>query len=292
MQEFDFFKPITLEELRQTLFENENSGVIAGGTDLLPLWNRHHQPSANKCWIDLTHINELRFIQEEDDQIHIGALSTHHDIAESALLKRFAPALVYAVTTIGCVQTRNRGTLGGNLANASPAADCAPPLLTHEACVNIMSQQGMHHVNLESFFISPRKSILVHGEIIHSVSFNKPAGVWGASYHKLGNRRGMAIAVASAASIVHLDQKGFVNKVRVAVGSLAPTPTRVKSAEEAVLGKNLQLENWHIEPDQLIKDIHPIDDVRATADYRLQAGAVLISRAVKEAYLSAQRRLS
>ena len=290
MQEFDFHTPETLEELRKTFLKG-NCGFIAGGTDLLPIWNRNNSLPHKSVWIDLTHISELRFINEEENHINIGALCTHNDLLESDVLKIYAPALIQAVATIGCVQTRNRGTLGGNLANASPAADCAPPLLTLEARVNIYGQQGIRQVKLESFFTHPGHSVLTEREIIHSISFNKPTGAWGSSFIKHGNRQGMAISVASAAAFINLNQDGLINKVRIAVGSLAPTPVRVISAEEAVLESNSFQENLKLRPNLILKEINPIDDLRATAFHRNQTGAVLISRVVKQAYVAAKGNL-
>lgn len=289
MQEFEFIKPGTLDELKLALSRGR-CGVIAGGTDLLPAWNRN-LPPGKQVWIDLTHINELKFIRESENEIHIGALTILNDLLDSEVLNQYAPGLVLAIGTIGCVQTRNRATLGGNLANASPAADCAPPLITLEARVHMFSPQGMRHVSLESFFIAPRQTVLAEQEIIHSISFDKPTGTWGASFIKHGNRRGMAISVASAAAYLQLDQTGQVSKVSVAAGSLAPTPVRVRSAEAAAQGSNLDNENWQINPDQILADIHPIDDLRATADHRVQASAVLITRTIRQAHVDAKRRL-
>jgi carbon-monoxide dehydrogenase medium subunit len=289
MQEFDFIKPETLDELRLALLK-DRCGFIAGGTDLLPVWNRNSSLE-KPVWIDLTHIKALRFIREEGNEIQIGALTILNDLLDSEVLNQYASGLVQAIATIGCVQTRNRGTLGGNLANASPAADCAPPLITLEARVHVYSPQGMRQVNLDSFFTHPGQTVLSEQEIIHSISFDKPIGVWGGIFIKHGNRRGMAISVASAAAFLQLDQAGQVSKVRVAVGSLAPTPVRVKSAEAAALGSNLDIEDWQIKPDQILDDIHPIGDLRATAEHRIQAGAVLISRAIRQAYVDAKRRL-
>lgn len=289
MQVFNLIRPGNLDELRQLLCE-EACGVIAGGTDLLPKWNRNHMAPDMGVWIDLTHLTELRFIKEDEDHIHIGALCTHSDLLESKLLFKQSPALIQAVSTIGCVQTRNRGTLGGNLANASPAADCAPPLLTLEATVNILTQQDIRHLPLESFFISPGQNALMQGEIIHSISFKKPTGFWGASFLKLGKRRAMAISIASVAAVLHLGKDGCVTKVRVAVGSLAPTPVRVKTAEADLSGKIIQPGKWHLDSETLRDDIHPIDDLRATAAYRYHAGVILIERTVEQAYLAAKRR--
>ncbi len=290
MQEFDFHKPETLDELKNASLD-ENCGFIAGGTDLLPRWNRYNSLQHKRVWIDLTHISELRFIDEEESHIQIGALCTHNDLLESDVLKKYTPALIQAAESIGCVQTRNRGTLGGNLANASPAADCAPPLLTLKAKVNIYGQQGIRQAKLESFFTSPGNSILTEQEIIHSISFAKPSGVWGSSFIKHGNRQGMAISVASAAAFIILDQEGRIIKVRIAVGSLAPTPVRVRSAEEVVLETNNLQKTLKLIPDLIFKEINPIDDLRATAFHRNQTGAILISRAVKQAYVAAKGRL-
>lgn len=160
MQEFDFLRPQSLTELVNMLDES-GGRILAGGTDVIPKI-RNNLFSASVL-LDVSRLDDLRFIDEMDGRIFIGALTTHQEIVESALLKSSHPALADSAGTVGCVQTRNRGTLGGNIANASPAADTVPALLVCDAQIHLMSMTGERIMPIMEFFVGPgtdRKSVV------------------------------------------------------------------------------------------------------------------------------------
>jgi carbon-monoxide dehydrogenase medium subunit len=250
---------------------------LAGATDLIPKMRRMKLPV--DTLVDISRFAELDFIREIEGQIEIGALSTHSKLVENPLLLAKVISLVEAAASIGCQQTRNRGTIGGNIANASPAADMLPPLLTYDAVVRIGSLEGKREVPLKEFLIGPGKTALVIGELIESVSFGLMDG-YGLSFMKLGKRNGMSISIASVAAAIALDEKGIICDVRIAMGSVAPTAVRCPQAEGVLIG-NIPSERLYRQAGEAAAaQISPIDDVRASADYRRAAAAGLVEKAL------------
>jgi len=289
MQEFEFLRPKTISELLDVLAETGGS-IIAGGTDVIPKMRRSQ--FATPTLVDATQITELHFIREQGGCIHIGALTTHQEIVESALLAEVNPALVAAARSVGCEQTRNRGTLGGNLANASPAADTIPSLLIFDADVHVRSGAGKNTIQLNDFLISPGKTKLNPGEVITQVSFQPFLGAWGVAFLKLGKRNGMAISVVSAAAGIVLDPEGRISKVRLCLGSVAPRVVRSLKAEAELEGQIPTPELLARAVQASLVDISPISDVRSTADYRRHSATVVARRVLEQAVDQAKRRLA
>ena len=289
MQEFDFLQPKSLAELTTAL--NESGGrIVAGGTDVIPRM-RHNLFSASAL-VDVSELHELRFIEEQAGEIHIGALTTHDDLINSSLLQSTNPALVEAAASVGCNQTRQRGTLGGNIANASPAADTVPALLVFDAEVLLVSSDTSRRISLANFFIAPGKTQLGPGEFIHSIAFRPLPGAWGAAFQKMGKRNGMAIAVVSAAATIVLDEAGRISDVGIALGSVAPTVVRSPKAESMLRGQKPTPTLIKAAAQASTDDISPITDVRSTSEYRQHAAAVLTERALQQAVDQATRRLA
>ena len=286
MQEFDFVRPGNLEEL-MTALRQGGGRIIAGGTDVIPKLRRD-QLSASRL-IDISALEDLRVIAQEGDWISIGALITHRQILQAPLLQVHNPALVAAVASIGCDQTRNRGTLGGNIANASPAGDTIPPLLVFDAEVALNGPEGRRTFPLEGFITGPGETQMQAHEFIHSLRFRPLSGAWGAAFEKLGKRSGMAISVANAAAAVVLDSRGRVEQARLALGSVAPVALRCAEAEAFLSGKTPTQETLQEAASLCASGISPISDVRATADYRRYAAVVLARRALQAAVDSARR---
>lgn len=288
MQEFDFFRPDSLGELVKILDET-GGRVVAGGTDVIPRMRR--DLFSTPVLVDASHIAELNFIEAADDQIAIGAMTTHQEIADSALLQSANPALAVAAASVGCSQTRHRGTLGGNIANASPAADTVPPLLVFDAQVRLLRKDGERSISLREFLVGPGKTNLEPGELIHSVTFTRLSGRWGAAYQKVGKRNGMAISVVGVAAVVVLDAAGMVQDARVALGSVAPTVLRSPGAEKMLIGCEASPSVVQEAADAVVADISPISDIRSTAEYRRHAARVLTRRALLQAIEQAQGRV-
>lgn len=287
MHPFEYSRPTTLEEA-VLLLSGSGYRLVAGGTDVIPRLRSNHF-EVNHL-VDISRLEDLRYIEERGERINIGALVNHQTIVDSALLNEVSQVLVEASSSVGCRQTRIQGTLGGNLANASPAADTSPALLVLNTDVHIVSKNGKRTVALADFFTGPGQTCLVHGEIIHSISFRRLHGRWGSNFQKLGKRSGMAIAVASAAAVLVLGDDGVIRDVRLAFGSVAPKPVRSPAAESVLLGKKATNELITVAAEASLADISPISDVRSTSEYRRNAAKVLAQRALQAAFIEAKER--
>jgi len=288
MFDCDVLIPKTVQELTAFL-SDPSARIIAGGTDMLPRLQRTGSDSPLQL-IDISRLNDLRFIQENSGWLETGGLTTIADLVSSPLLLQSAPALVQACSSIGAPQTRARGTLGGNLANASPAADTAAPLLALDAHVLVRSEHSQREIPIDSFFTAPGKTSLQAGEFIHSVCLPIPQGRWGSSFLKLGRRKGMAVAIASAAVLLILDDADRISTCRIALGSVAPRPVRSPHAEAILQGAVPSTQVFAQAAEAIQADISPIDDVRATAMYRRSSASILVRRALEAALLEAAGR--
>ena len=289
MQDFDFLRPKTLLELTGVLAETSGS-VLAGGTDIIPKMRRAQ--FAPSTLVDVSRIDELRFIREDDQRIFIGAMTTHQEIADSALLADVNPALVAAALSVGCEQTRNRGTLGGNIANASPSADTIPPLLVIDADIHLLQISGERTIPLDDFLVSAGKTKLLPGELIHSVSFQPLSGAWGVAFMKLGKRNGMAISVVSAAAGIELSSDGKISKARLCLGSVAPRVVRSHKAEERLIGHPPKPQILDQAARSCLEDIAPISDIRSSAEYRNHSAVIIARRVLEQAVNHASKRMA
>jgi len=281
MTEWNVLLPKSMPELLH-LVQQPNHKLIAGGTDLLPRLRRNPGTDAPTL-IDLSRFVALRFIHQDGQTIEIGALATHHELASSEILLTCAPALAEAAARIGSEQTRARGTLGGNIANASPAADTLPPLLCLNAHVVLTSLDGSRALSLQEFLSGPGKTQQRPDEMISSVCFVLPKHPFGFKFDKLGRRNGMAIAVVSACALLELDASGLIQTVKLSMGSVAPTALRCPNAEAALVGQLPGKEVFQSAATALQSDIAPISDLRASADYRRHAAGVLLERVLQQA---------
>ena len=271
-------RPRTLEEALELLAQRPGEiRPLAGGTDLLV--EAKDGRVSRAALFDVTEVPELNGIEERDGQLWIGAATTHTEMMASPLVARYAPSLPAACAVVGGPQIRNRGTLGGNLANASPAADTVPPLFAADAVVEIVSVSARREVPIAEMFTGPRRSILARDELILGVRIPRREGVR-AAFLRLGQRQAQAISkVSVAVGITFRD--GKPDWVRVALGAVAPTVVRAPKAEQALLEGG---------PDALARardlvreEIAPIDDLRSTREYRRHMAGVLLERAVRKA---------
>lgn len=277
MSNYDYFKPQSLSEAWELYKKFPDTKYIAGGTDLLvQIKNRELKPHA---LISLRSIPELTGI-EIGDIIHIGAMTTIADLINHAKLGNIFPVLSQAAKRIGSPQVRNVSTIGGNLCNCSPCADTALALLVMDARAILKSSKGTREISLDEFFIGPGESCLTSGEILTELLLDKPAPKGRAIFMKKGRVK-MDLAIASLA--VLLEMGGTTcTKARVAAGSVAPVPLRLKKVEElfenAVLSKELLIEAQEI----AVSSISPITDIRSTADYRRKIVSIYTKRAVEK----------
>jgi CO/xanthine dehydrogenase FAD-binding subunit len=240
----------------------------------------------SKLLIDISYLSELSYIQQEDDVIHIGGLTTYSSVINSALLQTSAPLLVQAARTIGSIQTQNQGTIGGNIGNASPAGDILPPLMVLDATVTLTNREGERQVPLTDFLLGPGKTALLPGEIIHHISFKGLKPETKSTFIKLGNRQGMAISVVNAAIVLKIDRSDQVQNIRISLGAVAPTPIRCPNAEAVLLGKKIPPALIKEAAATAAKECSPISDVRATVDYRRHAVQVLVRRGLQQCFSS------
>ncbi len=276
IDEINYSSPPRLEGVYSLLRDGKH-WPLAGATDLIPRMRRNKVPV--DTLVDISRCSELDFIRKAESQIEIGALSTHSTLMDNSVLCDEAVSLVEAAASIGCQQTRNRGTIGGNIANASPAADLLPPLVTYDAVVHLGSLENKREVPLKEFLIGPGVTALITGELIEKISFKILTG-YGLSYMKLGKRNGMSISIASVAVAIALDENGVICDARIAMGSVAPTAVRCPHAENLLVGNAASELLFQQAGAAAASGITPIDDVRASADYRRMAAAGLVAKAL------------
>ena len=257
---------------------------IAGGTDLMVALTGEigTQPASV---VDLWALTELRGIALDGDALSLGALTTYTDIRRSALCREHIPALVEAASTIGAAQIQNRGTLGGNIANASPAGDTLPVLLAGDAVVVVGSARGEREVPTRAFWTGYRKTALAHDELILRVRI-PIVGDREMRFHKVGTRRAQAISkVVMAVAWRTSDRAGTSQwrDVRVALGSVAATPIRATATEVALEGQPPTPEIADRAAEILAGELSPIDDVRSTAEYRRIVAGRVLHRIVRDA---------
>ncbi|MCJ7624910.1 MAG: xanthine dehydrogenase family protein subunit M [Anaerolineaceae bacterium] len=290
MEAFNFLQPENIPELYKFLDEYPSAAIIAGGTDVLP--KIHNGLLKPETIIDISLVDELNFIEEDEGWIQIGALNTFTRIIDHPALQRFIPALVQASRLIGAPMTRARGTLGGNIANASPAADTLPPLLVYDTRIRLSSSKGERKMQLRDFLLGPGSTNLKSNEVIHSISFPKPDGNWGSAFIKIGPRRGMTISIANIAAFVQLSVEKYIQKARIALGAVAPTAIRCPKTEPYFEGKRPDDIYWQAASSICFSEISPIDDIRGSKTYRLHISNVLLKRVFLTSVEIADQRFS
>ena len=253
---------------------------IAGGTDVMVAITGELGPIPERM-LDLSRIDALRGISLEANALVLGARTTYTEIRRSALCREHLPALVEAAATIGAAQIQNRGTLGGNIANASPAGDTLPILLAADAVILVGGQRGEREIKALDFFVAYRKTALAPDELILQVRFPLPPGRE-LRFRKVGTRRAQAISKVVVALAWQDGPKGW-SDVRVALGSVAATPIRAAATEAVLEGARPTPEVVDRAAETLAGELKPIDDVRSTADYRRAVSARVLHRLLRDA---------
>ena len=284
--DFEYYEPRSLDEALELLSKyREQAKILAGGTDLLvKMKTRLVEP---RVVINIKKIPGLRYIVEEGNYVKIGALTTLRDIERSGIIQKHTPALHDAVKLMGSIQVRNMATLVGNLCNASPAADTAPPLLVHNARVVALSKRGRRVIPLEEFFKGPGLTTLEPDEIVVEVLIEKATR--GSSAFSKISRVAVDLAIASAAVQAEIDVNGVVESAKIAVGSVAPRPLRLKLLEEKI--RNLRVGSSELKEvlGVIDSEISPITDVRSTAEYRRHVVKVLVWDTLERVYRRIRR---
>ncbi len=247
---------------------------FAGGTDLMVLLEAGKLP--HRKFVSIWKFAELRGIEVTSESLAIGALSTYTDIQRNDILQREFPLLCRAASETGSIATQNRGTIGGNIANASPAADSPPALLVYDAEIELISAEGTRRMSYRDFHTGYKKMQMRDDELIWRIHLSRVSKRGKEYYRKVGTRRAQAISkicFAAAASV----EKGQINNVRIALGSVAPTVLRATETEKILGSEKLTSALLKAARATLGREILPIDDMRSSAVYRRRVAQNLLA---------------
>jgi CO/xanthine dehydrogenase FAD-binding subunit len=247
---------------------------FAGGTDLMVLLEAGKLP--HHKFVSIWKLPELRGIETTPDHVTLGALTTYTEVRGQEILKREFPLLCQAAAETGSVATQNRGTLGGNIANASPAADSPPALLVYDAELELVSASGSRWVPYLGFWSGYKQTDLRPGELLRRIRLPRGKRGWRQVYRKVGTRRAQSISKVCFAAAARLDA-GRIGDVRIALGSVAPTVLRAVQTEKALRGEKLTPAILDAAQTTLAREIAPIDDMRSTSRYRLRVAQNLLA---------------
>jgi len=283
MKNVEYYKPQDPSELQELMQAQKARAVlIAGGTNLIhQMRNGEKEP---EVLVDISELADLTGIKTEDNYITIGAATSIAEIAASPVIGEHCPILAAAAKQLGNPLTRNRATIGGNLANASPCADTAPPLLALEAEIHITNAEGQSRtVPADKFFMDYKWTHLEKGDVMTRIAVPKPLVVAKGGHTKLGLRKAAAICVASVALM--LEKEGdAVKRARIAFGSVAPKPIRAYRLEQYIEGKSID-ETLLSDCEPLLQEeISPIGDIRGSEGYRRFATAAIFNRNLLQAW--------
>lgn len=246
---------------------------FAGGTDLMVLLESGKLPHKN--YLNIWNLAELRGITATTDHITLGALTTYTEVQSNPLLREEFPILCQAASETGGLAIQNRGTLGGNIANASPAADSPPALLAYNAELELLSVRGSRWVPYQSFHTGYKKMIMQPDELLARVRLPRRWPDLHHYYRKVGTRKAQAISKVCFAATARV-YEGAVDQVRIALGSIAPVPLRCIKTEEALRGAKLDRSLIEKAKVELAREIVPIDDIRSTKSYRFRVSLNLL----------------
>lgn len=267
MQFAGFLQPSTPQEAVAMYAEYGGRALyVAGATDIL-VAAREDAALREKVLIDLSGLEQLRGIREESETIQIGALCTHTEIAESGVVRRYAGVLSKGCLSVGSPQIRNRGTIGGNIGNASPAADSFGPLALLRARVSLLSERGVRVLPLDQTIIGPSKSALEKGELILGITVEKLDG-YRQDYYKLGRRESLAISRLTVSAAVKLGCDGRIEDLRVALGAAFPKPQLFEDVDALAIGRVPSEEVARQVAEALSRKLPEIAGLRASTTYK------------------------
>ena len=274
VSEYEFIAPGSLDAVLALLSAEPGAWTpMAGGTELMVALGagRLEQRKLVSLW----GIEELRQITASDDWLTIGAGSTFTDIRQNAVIAKEFPLLARAASWTGAIANQNRGTLGGNIVNGSPAADSPPVLLVYEAEIELVSVQGARRMPYSEFHLGYKRTVMRPQELVMAVHLPRGSRLAVEYLRKVGTRNALAISKVALAGVGAM-QEGRVRAVRIAAASLRETPARLYATEAALLGNELTSGRIQAARKVLLDEVKPIDDIRSTADYRVHVAANLL----------------
>ena len=272
--QYDLIAPRSLDAVLQILADSPNRyAPIAGGTELMVAFGAGRlQP---KKLVSLWNLSELRFIEERPDAIIIGAGSTFTDLRRNSLIARELPLLSKAASWTGSIANQNRATLGGNIVNASPAADSPPALLAYDATLTLVSTRGTRSMPYRDFHLSYKKTALAEDELLHSITVFCNFNGYIQWIRKVGTRNAQAISKVAIAALART-RDGIIEDIRIGAASLRETPARLTATEQSLLNQAVTPATIAAARAATLTEARPIDDIRSTAKYRAAVAANLI----------------
>jgi CO/xanthine dehydrogenase FAD-binding subunit len=272
--QYDLIAPRSLDAVLQILADSPNRYTpIAGGTELMVAFGAGRlQP---KKLVSLWNLSELRFIEERPDAIIIGAGSTFTDLRRNSLIARELPLLSQAASWTGSIANQNRATLGGNIVNASPAADSPPALLAYDATLTLVSTRGTRSMPYRDFHLSYKKTALAEDELLHSITIFRNFTGYIQWIRKVGTRNAQAISKVAIAALART-RDGIIEDIRIGAASLRETPARLTATEQSLLNQAVTPATIAAARAATLTEARPIDDIRSTAKYRAAVAANLI----------------
>jgi CO/xanthine dehydrogenase FAD-binding subunit len=268
--------PRTLNDLLQILRDEPRSTLYAGGTDLLvKMRSGLIQPLHLVC---LERIDELKAVEDREEEIFIGSCTTFTKLLQSPLIRKHFPVLINGLKILGSPPLRNMATIGGNIVTASPAGDTLPPLHVLRAELELKRRDSSRRVPIRDFFKGPGETILTPGEVLTAIWLKKCSDFDLHHYEKVGQRKALAIAVVSLAALLRVSDGGIVKEARLAWGSVAPTVVTSAEVEAILIGNRLSRQVLEKAAQLARTIVKPIDDLRASADYRRQVAGNLLLR--------------
>jgi CO/xanthine dehydrogenase FAD-binding subunit len=272
----DVFLPNDLGELWSLLNTKPEAALFAGGTDLLVKRRSGLiDPSSLVC---LERIQELKGVRQQGDLIFVGALTTHRQMLAHPIIKKDYQVLSQAIAVLGSPPVRNMGTIGGNIVTASPAGDTLAPWYVLDAEIEIQSESTGRRVPISSFILGPGQVDLRQGEILAGVWTKRPHGFHIQHYEKVGRRNALACSVVSMAALMNISEDNTISEIRLAWGSVGPTVMRFREIENFLVGRPLTPRGLGDAILKVQQSVIPIDDIRASANYRREVAGKLLLR--------------
>ena len=289
IKDFEYFVPKTVEDALRLLSEyKEESKVIAGGQSLLILMRQGLV--APKYLVDIKGLSSLDYIRlDPKEGLRIGSLSTHRAIEKSPLIRERFSVLAEAEQNVGSVQTRNWGTIGGNLSHGDSAGDLAPVLIALEGKVKITSLGGERTLSVENFFRDYFDTVLKKDEILTEIQVPLPPPHTGSAYAKFTKREGDMAIVGTAVSMTFNPKDGICKNARIVLGAVANVPLRAKRAEKMLVGKEIKNASIDKTAQVASEEAQPISDVQASEEYKRELVKVLVKRVAWKAFEKAEK---
>jgi CO/xanthine dehydrogenase FAD-binding subunit len=271
---YQVISPSKLAEALDVLAQNNGAWKpFAGGTDLMVLLEAGRLPHKN--YVNIWNLKELRGIEVTKSRVIVGALTTYTEVQNHPVLREEFPMLCQAAKETGGIAIQNRGTLGGNIVNASPAADSPPALLAYDAELEFVSKDGERRIPYSEFHQGYKQMDIRPHELLREIHLQRQIKALTHYYRKVGTRKAQAISKTCFAAVGTM-RDGKIDRVRIALGSVAPIPIRCFKTENAVNGQPLNGQTIAAATQSLAAEISPIDDIRSTKDYRLQVSLNLL----------------